>query len=142
VRHTETGYSVLFPLYPHQYHDDIRVHRSLWAQGSVPRELLSSAQVQCKQLQATATEHAAAITVSTQAAAAAAQDAQREDAHRRLTRAAEAGLVGTLLRSAAAELFAASQEAAELRIAFADSVPRPSDEFERRVRTLPIPAQQ
>ena len=99
--------------------------------------------MQCKQLQATATEHAAAITVSTQAAAAAAQDAQREDAHRRLTRAAaEAGLVGILLRSAAAELFAASQEAAELRIAFADSVPRPSDEFERRVQTLTIPAQQ
>jgi hypothetical protein len=128
----------------HQYHDDIRIHRSFWAQGSVPRELFSAAQVQCKQLQAAATKHAVA-TVSIQAAAAAAQDAQLEDAHRRLTRAAEeAGLVGTLLRSAAAELsgFAASQAAAELRIALADSVPRAFVEFERQVRTLLIPTQQ
>jgi hypothetical protein len=115
----------------------------LWAQGTVPREKLAAAQLHCKQLEAAVAEHAAA-TVSTQAAAAAVatRDAQLEDAHRRLvSTAAEAGLVGSFLRGAAAELFAASQEAAELRIALADSVPRASVEFERRVGSLSFPTQ-
>ena len=89
--------------------------------------------MQFKQLLAVASEHAA--TVSTQAAAAAAREVQvvqLQDAHRRLaSAAADAGLVGNWLRGAAAELFTASQEAAELRTALADSVPRASVEFER-----------
>jgi hypothetical protein len=104
--------------------------------------VLASAQTQCKLLQAAAAEHAA--NLSSQAAVAAAatvQEVQLEDARRRLaSAAAEASGVGTLLRGAAADLYAASQEAAELRIAIADSVPRASVEFERQVpRVLPQP---
>ncbi len=116
-----------------------------WIQDTVSREELLAAQVQCKQLQAVAAEHAgAAVSIQAAAAAAsAARDAQLEDAHCRLaSAAAEAGLVGTLLRGAVAELLAASHEAAELRIALADSVPRASLEFERRVRPPSVPTQQ